>query len=118
MTAIVRIFTHSGLITAPVAPGSGRFSSDSVGLLKQPPEGREKLTASTGAAVSSAAATATGSTRLVFVQVQAGKIVHYEVTPEGRDLVEAGDTSPTITGEVVIQFGSGWRISFKENADG
>lgn len=118
MAAIVRIFPHSGLITAPVAAGSGRLSTDSVGLLKQPPLGREKLTTDTTTVASSSAATASNtSTRIVFIQVQANKIVHYECTPEGQELVEAGDTSPTITGETVLQFGPGWRISFLESDD-
>lgn len=117
MTAIVRISTYSGLITAPVAAGSGRFSSDSVGLLKQPPEGIETLTASTGAAVSSDSAKATRATRLILVQVQTGKVVHYAVTPQGQDEHVATTSHPTISGEVVIQFGDGWTISVLENSD-
>lgn len=117
MTAIVRIFAHSGLITAPVAPGSGRFSTDSVGLLKQPPLGRERFEVAAVALNSSASVSESRHTALLLVQVQPGKVVHYECTPQSFELAEASTTSPTISGEVVIQFGQGWTISFLENTD-
>lgn len=117
MTAIVRLFTHAALISAPVSPASGRLSTDSVSQLKQPYLAKEQLTATTGSAVTSSAATAPSHTKLLVVQVQEGKTVNYEITTENATLVEAVASSPTLTGDQVFQFGAGWRISFLENSD-
>ncbi len=116
MSAIVRIFTHSAIVTAPVSPGSGRFSSDSISQLKQPPEGREMFTVGAVTASTSASATATGSTRLLLIQVQPGKRVHYEVSP-GTTVTAATSTSPVCSGDTVLQFGPGWSVSFLENTE-
>jgi hypothetical protein len=115
MTAIVRLFSYSSLVSAPVSPVSGRLSTDSVSQLKQPYLAREKLTISSSQ--TSAAATAPTGTRLLMVQVQEGKTVNYEISPENADVTEADQTSPTLTGDQVFQFGSGWRIAFIENTD-
>lgn len=117
MTAIVRISMYASLITAPVAGSSGRLSTDSVGLLKQPRLGGEKLTVS-NTSVPSLSATAASGTQLALVQVQPGKVVHYEVTPQpDADILPATDTCPTIEGSTIVNFGPGWRISFLENTD-
>lgn len=116
VSAIVRIFSHSSIVTAPVSPGSGRFSSDSISQLKQPPEGREMFTVGDISASTSAAATATNATRLLLIQVQPGKRVHYEVSPSGT-VTAATTTSPICSGDTVIQFGPSWQVSFLENTE-
>lgn len=116
MTAIVRLFSYHTLISAPVSPVSGRLSTDSVSQLKQPYLAKESLTVSSSSQTS-AAATAPGSTRLLMVQVQEGKTVNYEISPANADVTEADQTSPTLTGDQVFQFGEGWRIAFIENTD-
>lgn len=113
MAAVVRIFTFSEIITAPVAASSGRYSTDSVGLLKHPYLGRDQVTAGTGAAVATSASAAPDSTRLVQVQVEPGKIVHYEAVPQGQERT-AATTSPFISGTTLIHFGPGWTLSFLE----
>ena len=116
MTTIVRIFAHSGLVKSPIAPGVGATTETSANL-KLPPEGREKLTVDQYTAVHSKETTAPGPTRLLFIQVQDGRRVHFEVTPENREIVPADDSSMVVSGERIIQFGPGWRISFLENVE-
>lgn len=114
--ASVRIFTYAEIITAPVAASSGRFSSDSVGLLKQRYLGRDMVTVSTGGAVTTSANAAPTGTRLVQIQVDPGIVVHYEIFPEGYSgSVSAATTaSPFISGTTLFNFGPGWTISFLE----
>ena len=116
MTAIVRIFTHSSLVAAPVSAGSGRLSGELGGLLKQPQDSREKFVVGTDRHVASQPAPR--SAGFLIVQVQEGKRVHYELTPESRELVIPNDSSPVLTdGQHILQYGPGWRASFLENKD-
>jgi hypothetical protein len=115
--ASVRIFTYSEIITAPVAASSGRFSSDSVGLLKQRYLGRETISISTGSASSSSANTSDNSSvKLVQVQADPGTVVHYEIFPENWSgaITEATTDSPFMSGTQLFNFGKGWTISFRE----
>lgn len=112
MTATVRVFFHAGVTTAAVAAGT-RYTTDSVAMLKQPYLSRSVLTASTGAAVTSAASP--NGTKLVFVQVEEGKSVNYEVNPENRT-TEADTSSPILTGQTQLECGPGWTLSFIEHA--
>ena len=114
MTAIVRLFSYSSLVSAPVSPVSGRLSTDSVSQLKQPYLAREKLTIA-GTSQTSSADTAPSGTKLLMVQVQEGKTVNYEISPENATVTDADQTSPTLTGDQVFHFGAGWRIAFIEN---
>jgi hypothetical protein len=117
MTAIVRVFTHTGLITAPSSSAGGRFASDSVGLLKQPFLANEKITVA-ASPVTTSADTAPNGTGIAFVQVQAGKTVHYRLTPGNNEAAtDATDASPVLSGDTVLNFGPQWRISFLECAD-
>ena len=117
MTAVVRIFTYSEVITAPVAASSGRFASDSIGLLKGRYLGRDMVTASTGAAVATASSAASNTNvKLVQVQVEPGKIVHYEIFPEGHSgaITEATTASPFTSGTQLFSFGPNYTISLLE----
>lgn len=114
MTATVRVFSISGLLIAEAQ--SNRGYSDSVHVVKYPPLGRDLLSCDTSTAdLSEASAAPTGS-YLAVVQVEAGKTVYFEVNPPGIEAVEAGDTSPTLSGEQLLQWGEGWRLSVKEVA--
>ncbi len=112
--ASVRIFTYAEIITAPVAPSSGRFSSDSIGLLKQRYLGRDMVTVSTGAAVTTNPLAAPRGTALVQIQIDPGIIVHYEMFPEGYSgsITEATTASPYMSGVQLYNHGPGWTISF------
>lgn len=116
--ASARIFTYSELMTAPVAASSGRFSSDSVGLLKQRYLGRGMVTLSTGAAVATDPLAAPRGTNLVQIQVDPGIIVHYELFPEGYSgsITEATTASPYLSGIQLMNFGPNWYISFLQAA--
>ena len=113
MTAAVRLFTFQGLVPAPVVAGD-RLSYDSVQLLKWPALGRDLLSCDTATPDTSDATSAPAKTSLALIQVEAGKTVHYEITPENYDAVVADSTSPTLSGQTTIQFGPGWRISVLE----
>lgn len=114
MTALVRCFTHSSVTSAALNPGAGRYTTDSVSLLKMPYLAREAVTASTGAAQSTSAdLTANGGTKLFNIQIQAGKVVAIEVNPPNRS-VAADTESPYYSGEVTLEAGPGWTLSILE----
>jgi hypothetical protein len=115
MTAAVRLFCFQGLVPAPVVAGD-RLSYDSVQLLKWPALGRDLLSCTTGATDISEATAAASKTALALIQVEAGKTIHYEIIPENAAVVEADETSPTLSGQTTIQFGPGWRLSVLEAA--
>lgn len=114
MSATVRIFTHAGITSAKVDAGGGRFTSDSVFLLKQPYLGRQTLTATSGAAVSSDRANAPRGSNILHVEVQPGKAIHYEINPSNRTTAATTD-SPTLTGRTNFEFGPDWSISVLES---
>jgi hypothetical protein len=116
MTALVRIFTHDGIVSAKVdaGGGGGRYSSDSLFMLKQPYLGRQLLSVGSGVAVSSSAATAPKGASLLHVEVEPGKTVHYEINPPNR-ITSADTSSPTLTGKTQFNFGIGWTISVLES---
>jgi|WetSurMetagenome_2_1015567.scaffolds.fasta_scaffold00224_32 hypothetical protein len=113
MAAAVRIFAYGGLVTIMSVSASGRPVTDSVHVLKQPYLAGEQLAASTGAAVSSSAATGHAGAALLQIQVQAGKTAHIEVNPPGRSVV-ATAASPQFTGATIIEFGHRWTLSVLE----
>lgn len=111
MSAVVRAFYRSGTTAAPVAAGGGRFTSDSVLLVKEPYLDRDSVTVSTGAAQSIDAAP--NGTKMLHLQVQQGKQVHVEVNPPNRS-TEADTGSPIYSGNTMLEFGPGWSASFLE----
>lgn len=115
LSALVRFFAHGPLITLPVNPASGRYTTDSVSLLSRY-LAREAITASTGAAQSTAAAlTENSATRVISVEVQPGKIVAIEINPPGRS-TSADTSSPRISGNAQLEGGPGWLYSVIEIA--
>jgi hypothetical protein len=116
MAATVRVFAHSGLIASPVRNANLAQSVEGLLTLTQPYLAGESLSASTGAAVASASATAPSGTTLLRMEIQAGKTIAYEVTPQGQDLRSATSASPYAEGRVTLSFGPGWRVSVLEIA--
>lgn len=112
MAATVRVFGISGLLTAEVQ--SNRGNTDSVQLIKYPVLGRDLLTCDTSTADTSTVAASPSGANLALVQVQAGKTVHFEVIPTTALEMTADTTSPTMSGQQLIQWGAGWRISVRE----
>jgi len=113
--ATVRVFAHTGVTTAPVAPGAGRYTTDSIPLMKQPYLARETITPDVSTAVSTAAATAPNKTALFNVQIETGKRVAIEVNPQNRSVVATAD-SPQYTGNVTFEAGPEWSLSMLEIA--
>jgi hypothetical protein len=118
MAANVRAYTHAGMQALPVASFAGQPSNTNQFMLKQPYLHAEVLTASTGAAVSSTpetlAPTTDNNVKVLYVQVQPGKRVHYEVTPHGHSARTATTSSPIMLDGTVLSFGPGWAISVLE----
>lgn len=115
MSITVRLFAHKGLTALPVV--SQQYQTDMVAHLDQPYLAREKLTVDTLAAVSSSSAASPDKSRVLFVQVQDGGRVHYEVynTKAGDNpVVEADTDSPIGRGDFTLQWHPGWLISFRE----
>lgn len=111
MTTTVRCFYHTGTTTAPVSASGGRFTSDSVMLVKQPYLERDSVTVNTGTPQSIDAAPA--ACKLLVVQVQEGRAAHMEINPPNRST--AADTgSPIVSGTVHLEFGPDWTASFLE----
>lgn len=114
--ATINLFTYSEIITAKVAPSSGRFSADSVGMLKNRYLARAQLTPTTGSPQSTTADLAPSGTTILQYMVEPGKVVYYEVFPEGYSgaITEATAASPWVSGTGILMFGPGWRISMLE----
>jgi hypothetical protein len=113
MAATCRLFTFSGLMTAPKASGSKDFSTDSVGLLKYPYAANETISA-TSSAASSASALSPEGVKVLLIQVQQGKAAHFEINPPSRSTAATVD-SPIVTGDQIFMFGEGWTISLLEH---
>ena len=115
MTAKVRCFAHDGMIAAPIANTSAQLSTNAIWLLRQPRIANETLTCTTGTAATSTSNLASNANvRLLHVQVQPGKIVHYRITPNGRSAESATVDDATMHGDESLHFCTGWRISFLE----
>lgn len=112
--ASVRIYAYSGLIDAPLLSGGRRPVSDAVFLYKEPYLAGEVLEPTTGSPATSSANTAPAETTILRLQVDGGKRVHYEVTPQGFDLRLATTNSPITSDDDIIRFSEGWRISLLE----
>lgn len=114
MTAIVHAFTFSGLTVAPVV-GGDRYSTDSVQYLKEPVKGRAKLECDESTSAATDFSVSPIGSAVLYVQVDPGKTVYYEITPDNvSDLVEADDTSRYAAGNFTLMWGSNWRLSVKE----
>lgn len=117
MTATVRLFTHSGLISLPIASYSGQHSENAAFALKQPYLGNETMTVTETAQLSSSTLSASEHVRLLRVEVQQGKVVHFELTPKGQETRVATTDSPTLRGRDQLEFGPGWTISLREGSE-
>lgn len=113
MSATVRVFYLDSVVTAPVSSSSGRYTTDSVQLLKLPYLSRSSATVTTGSAGSVTAAPA--NTKMALIQVQNGKSVHIEANPPNRS-TDADTGSPIIIGDVYVVCGPDWTFSFLETA--
>lgn len=115
MAALVRFFSHNAVSTAPVSAGSGRFTTDSVSILRQPYLARQAITANPNAAQTTGSElTSNAGVKLVSVQIQPGKTVAIESLPPNRTGVEADSDSPYYSGDVLLEAGPGWLYSVKE----
>lgn len=111
MTASIRLFTHSNIVTATVQ--ASFYTTDALLLLRQPYLGRQTLVVDTGTAKSSDESMANGHCNILFMQVETGKAVHLEINPPGRN-VTADTSSPVFSGDQVFQFGPNWTVSILE----
>ncbi|MDO9381850.1 MAG: hypothetical protein Q7T86_03210 [Hyphomicrobiaceae bacterium] len=112
MTATVHFFTANSLVSAPVQGRNLTF--DSVLYLKQPPRGRDVLETTSPAADTTDAAASPAGVEIAYFQVEPGKSVYYEVTPQGADLAVATSASMYASGNNTIPWGEGWRLSVLE----
>jgi hypothetical protein len=113
MTTAVHCFAFAGVVGIPRVGGND-LTFAVVQAIKFPLLGRDLLSCTTGAADTSEASAAPAGTAALWVQVELGKRVRYEVTPAGQTLLVAGATSPVLAGETQIQFGQGWQLSVIE----
>lgn len=116
MTATVRLFASNGAVVVPIGSNNGLTVNSSRFMLKQRYLARETLAPDSGIPLlSGTALSASEHVKMLHVQVQPGKRVHYEVYWVGIDAVVADTSSPVLEGgEDFIEFGKGWRISLLE----
>jgi len=114
MAVTVRLFTFSEIITAPVSATSGRYSTDSVGLLKYPYLARQTISAGASATTANASLTSNNNCQLLQVQVDPGGVVHIELTARATDITEATTDSLYISGTQLFKIGPNWSISLLE----
>lgn len=112
--ATVRCYSYANLISAKVNPGGGQYSADSVFMLNDPYLAGEVISPSTSVAASTSAAIAPAETRMLKVQINAGRRCYYEVTPPSQTLRVATDQSPILNGDDLIYFAAGYRLSVLE----
>jgi hypothetical protein len=113
--ATVRCFAHAGLSHAFVANYSQQQAYHALTMFKQPYMGRETLSPSTSVVANSTADTlGVSGSRVLNIQVTPGERVHFEVTPQGQTLRVPDANSPIMEGNEVLEWGTGWRISFLE----
>jgi hypothetical protein len=114
MTAAVKVFSHAGVVSVPIVGQALATSDQAFVALKQPYLGSDALSCDTSTADASETSAAPKGTTCVRVDVQTGKVVHYELTPQNATLRTATANSPTIEGRNTLQFGEGWRLSVLE----
>jgi hypothetical protein len=115
MTAAVRLFSYSGVNAVPVASNANLMLAHTSYQFPGRYLAKEQLSASTGTAVSSAAAlSASTHCRLLRMQVEPGKAVHVEVVPPGVAGIVATTGSPIYTGNEVLDWGPEWTVSILE----
>ncbi|MBS0243049.1 MAG: hypothetical protein JSS20_12795 [Proteobacteria bacterium] len=113
MSCAVRLFSYSGLLAAPWA-NNNQLATNAEYFVKEPYLAKTAITADTGAAVATDATLSPAGTAMLKVEVQRGRVVHYEVTPANGTPVTATTSSPTIDGKEFINFGPGYLISILE----
>lgn len=113
MTTAVHCFAFAGVIGIPRVGGND-LTFAVVQAIKFPLLGRDLLSCTTGSADASEVSAAPAGTAALWVQVEQGKRIRYEVTPAGQTLLTADATSPVLSGETQLQFGEGWRLSVLE----
>lgn len=109
--ATVRIFSYAELMSARVSTGSGQPAQNSVFMLREPYLAGEILTPDQSNAANSSADTAPADTRMLKVQVDGGVRCHYEVTTTGQTLRVATNASPILSGDELLYFAQGYRLS-------
>lgn len=114
MTTAVRVFSFSGIITAPRVGGES-LTYDAIQFLKWPYLGSDLLSCDVGSADTSLASAAPAATKLAYVQVENAKRVHYELIPPGQDRTVT-TSSPIMEGNNTLPFGPDWQISVVEAA--
>jgi hypothetical protein len=116
MSATVRLFSYDGMSTAFIANYNQQQSMTGTPMFKQPYKARASLTVDENTAQATTTDLTPENTRLVYVQVDPGKRVHYEVNPPNFETRVADTESPILEGNDVIEAGRGWTFSFLEVA--
>lgn len=116
MSATVRLFASAGSTAFPVASNNQQQVTSSRFMIKQPYLARQTISATSGPAVTSdAALSASQFVKCLWIQIQPGRRVHYEVWGPNADARVADTSSPVLEGgEDFIEFWTGGKISLLE----
>lgn len=114
MTASVSVFVASGLTPIEVKGGVNKHF-DAVLALHEPLLGRDVLSCDNTTPDSTAVDISPENARCLFVQVEEGKTVYFEITADRTaDIVNADSTSRWMSGNNHLHWCSGWRLSVLE----
>lgn len=97
----------------PLANPNAQLAVNGSFVFKEPQMASASLTV-TGSAQSTTTALSPAGCSVLRVEVQKGKVVHYEITRPNVSTVNATTTSPTIEGKDNLHWGPGMTISFIE----
>lgn len=107
----VRCFTTDGVTRAPVT-GGGQLAYDSIQLMKFPYIAGVVLAVDTVTPQNSDISLSNNrAVSCMFVQVDPGKSVYYELSNNIDNLRVATANSPILRGDTILAFGPNWAIS-------
>lgn len=115
MSVTVRCFAHHGLVALPISNYSGQMSVNAAFSLTYPYLARQTIVADS-VPISSQQDLAPRGTQILRIEIQQGKVVHFEITPAGYEPRIATVESPRLAGRDQLPFGEGWTISVLEGA--
>jgi hypothetical protein len=113
MTTAVRLFAYEGVVAMPLANPNAQLATNGAFVLKEPYMATAAITAS-GSPQSTDVSLSPAGCAILRIEVQKGKVIHYEITRQNVSPVTATTNSPTLEGKDNLHWGPGMTISIIE----